>query len=92
MNVVIVGNPKTNIEEIKAIAASLTDSGFSVRYPTVEMLEISEDSAMVETFERIDWSDVVIAVPREGLTFGHMTTSEIAYAKHKKKAVLIYYK
>lgn len=91
MNIVIIGSPKSNAEEIKTIAAKLTDAGMNVRYPTVEMLDIGETSAMVETFERIDWSDFVIAIPKEDLAFTHTTSAEISYAKHKKKAVFIYY-
>lgn len=91
MNVVIIGNPKTNSEVLKSIAGKLTEAGLSVRYPTVEMLDLGEDSAIIETFERIDWADMVIAVPKEGLVFNHTITSEIAYAKHKQRPVFIYY-
>lgn len=91
MNIVLIGSPKTSGEKIKEIATTLTDAGINVRFPTVDMVDIGDTNAMIETFERIDWADFVIAIPREGLTFTSSTTSEIAYAKHKKKAVLIYY-
>lgn len=91
MNAVIIGNPKTNGEKVKDIATMLTEAGINVRYPTIDTLETSEDFSIIETFNRIDWSNIVIAIPREGLTFGPTITSEIAYAKHSKKPVFIYY-
>ena len=91
MNIVLIGNPKTNGETIKEIAGTLTDAGISVRYPTGDSLDIGEDVAIIETFERIDWADFVIAIPKNGLTFNQSTTSEIAYAKHRKKTVFIFY-
>lgn len=84
MNIVLVGNAKTNGDQMKEISEKLTGAGLGVRYP-------SEHSDMIKAFENIDWADYVIAVPREGLTFDHSTDSEISYAKYRKKAVFIYY-
>lgn len=91
MNVVIIGNPSTNGDRIKELATSLSEGGVNVRYPTIDALDTTEDASIIETFERIDWSNFVIAVPKEGLAFSAKTTSELAYAKHCKKPVLIYY-
>lgn len=91
MNIVLIGNPKTNGDTIKEIAAKFVDAGMNVRYPTVDELPTGEDVAIIETFERIDWADFVIAIPRDGLSLNYATTSEIAYAKHKHKAVFLYY-
>lgn len=91
MNIVIIGNIKTNADDIKSIAEKLAEAGIGVRYPAFDMPDVSADSEMVAAFERIDWADFVIAIPRDGLTFSHATTSEIAYAKYRKKPVLIYY-
>lgn len=84
MNIVLIGNMKTNGEKIKAIAEKFSETGINTRYP-------SEHFDMIKAFENIDWADHVIAVPREGLTFDHSTDSEISYAKYRKKDVFIYY-
>lgn len=91
MNIVIIGNAKSNGEKIKNIASVLTEAGINVRYPTVDELDTSEDFSIIESFERIDWAHFVIAIPKEGLAFTQTVTSEVAYAKHCKKPVLIYY-
>ena len=91
MNVAIVGNPKISSEKMNQIAARLTDANINVRHPDMEGLDRADNYDIIETFERIDWCDWVIAVPREGLTFGQQTNSELAYAKHAKKPVFIYY-
>ena len=91
MNVAIVGNAQVNTEKIKDIATMLTESGLDVRYPTLDSLETSEDFSIIEVFKRIDWANIILAVPREGISFDAIVTSEIAYAKHCKKPVFIYY-
>ena len=91
MNIVIVGNPKTNSETIKNLANSLSEEGLHVRYPTVSDSSADGDLGIIQAFERIDWANLVIAVPRDGLNLEYATTSEIAYAKHAKKPVLLYY-
>lgn len=91
MNIVVIGNTKTNGETIRKIATMLIDSGVSVRYPSEEGLDTGEEVNIEETFDRVDWCDCVIAVPREGITFGYATTYEMTYAKHVNKPVLIYY-
>lgn len=91
MNVTIVGNPKNSSEKMKKIETRLTDASVNVRHPAMEGLDTADGYDIIETFERIDWCDWVIAVPLEGLTFGQQTTSELAYAKHAKKPVFIYY-
>lgn len=84
MNIVLIGNMKTNGDKIKAIAEKFSATGIAAKYP-------SDHSDMINAFENIDWADLVIAVPREGLTFDHSTDSEISYAKYRKKEVFIYY-
>lgn len=91
MNIVIIGNPKRCGDKIKEIAAVLTESGINVRYPTSDMLETNDDLNIQETFSRIDWADFVLAIPREGLGFDHSTMGEVAYAKHVRKPVFVYY-
>lgn len=88
MNMVIIGNPSVNGEEIKTIATELTESGINVRYPSSDTVE---ELSAIETFERIDWSNFVIAVPRDALNFDAATANYLAYAKHTKKPVLIFY-
>ena len=90
MNVVIVGNLKTNGDTIRGISETLTGSGINVRYPT-DGLTSSDDASAIDIFERIDWADIVIAVPKNGLTFTQSTSLEISYAKYRKKMVLILY-
>ena len=91
MNIVIVGNPKTNDEIIKSLANSLSEEGLHVRYPTLSDSPADGDLGIIQAFERIDWANLVIAIPRDGLNLEHSTTSAIAYAKHAKKPVLLYY-
>lgn len=93
MNIVILGNTKsaTVSEKINAIASTLVAAGINVRYPTADALDTSEDLNFQETFGRIDWADIVLAIPKEGLSFGYSTMSEVAYAKHVKKPVFVYY-
>lgn len=93
MNVVILGNAK-NVsvsEKITSIAALLVEAGLNVRYPSSDTLETAQDLNFQETFGRIDWADMVLAIPKEGLSFAHSTMSEVAYAKHVKKPVFVYY-
>lgn len=93
MNIVILGNAKTPSvsEKITAIASTLVEAGLNVRYPSSDTLETAEDLNFQETFGRIDWADMVLAIPKEGLSFAHSTMSEVAYAKHVKKPVFVYY-
>lgn len=88
MNIVIIGNPKASSECIKEIAESFTEAGINVRYPSVDSIE--QNSAM-ETFERIDWSNFVIAIPKVDLNFDSATAIYLAYAKHMNKPVFIFY-
>lgn len=88
MNMVIIGNPSTSGDRIKEVATELIASGINVRYPSSDAVE--EESA-IETFERIDWSNFVIAIPRDALNFDTSTANYLAYAKHTKKPVFIYY-
>lgn len=89
MNIVIIGNPRKSGDKIKTLATELSEAGINVRYPAENSLDSTED--IKETYERIDWSDFVIAVPVEDITFDYSTTSSLAYAKHTKKPVLISY-
>lgn len=93
MNIVILGNAKNPSvsEKITSIASSLVEAGLNVRYPSSDTLETAEDLNFQETFGRIDWADMVLAIPKEGLSFAHSTMSEVAYAKHVKKPVFVYY-
>lgn len=93
MNVVILGNAKqTDVSDvIKTVASTLMESGINVRYPSGEDLNTAEDLSFQETFKRIDWADMVLAIPRDGLTFEHSTMGEVAYAKHVRKPVFVYY-
>lgn len=93
MNIVILGNAKNPSvsEKITAIASTLVEAGLNVRYPSSDVLETAEDLNFQETFGRIDWADMVLAIPKEGLSFAHSTMSEVAYAKHVKKPVFVYY-
>lgn len=91
MNIVIIGNPKRCGDKIKEIAAVLTESGINVRYPTSDTLETNDDLNIQETFSRIDWADFVLAIPREALGFDQSTMGEVAYAKHVRKPVFVYY-
>lgn len=84
MNIVLIGNMKTNGDKIKAIAEKFSITGITARYP-------SGQSDIIKAFENIDWADIIIAIPREGLTFDHSTDSEISYAKYRRKDVFIYY-
>lgn len=93
MNIVILGNAK-NVsvsEKITSIASTLVEAGLNVRYPSSDSLDTAEDLSFQETFGRIDWADMVLAIPKEGLSFAHSTMSEVAYAKHVKKPVFVYY-
>lgn len=91
MTIVIVGNPKTNGETITSLANSLSEAGLNVRYQTRDDISAAEDLGIMQSFERIDGADLVIAIPRDGLNLDYTTTSEIAYARHAKKPVLLYY-
>lgn len=93
MNVVILGNAKqTNVSDtIKSVASIFVEAGINVRYPAGEDLDTSEDLSFQETYARIDWADVVMAIPRDGLSFEHSIMGQVAYAKHVKKPVFVYY-
>lgn len=91
MNVAIIGNSQKRAEKIKAIAAVLNDSEINVQYPSFDEPDPVGDVEIREIFARIDRADLVLAIPREGLSFEHSTMSEIAYAKHVKKPVFVYY-
>lgn len=93
MNIVIIGNAKNQSisEKITSFASTLVEAGLNVRYPSSDSLDTAEDLNFQETFSRIDWADIVLAIPKEGLSFAHSTMSEVAYAKHVKKPVFVYY-
>ena len=91
MNVTIIGNQKTNGDIIKGISDIFINSGADVRYSSDDGIVSSEDSVAIESFERIDWSDIVIAVPKSGLTFAQSVLMEVTYAKYRKKKILIFY-
>lgn len=91
MNIVLIGNPKINGEKIKEVASQLTDAGINVRYPTVDELDTSADIPIIEMFERIDWCTAALVFPRDGLNMDMSTTTAMAYAKHAKKPVFVYY-
>lgn len=91
MNIVLIGNPKTSGEKIKEVAAQLADNGISVRYPTTDELDTAVDIPIIEMFERIDWCTAALVFPRDGLNMDISTTTAMAYAKHAKKPVFVYY-
>lgn len=91
MNIVLIGNPKNSTERIETIATMLTEAKNNISYASIELLESGESTFLIEMFKQIDWADLVVAIPMEELTFDQLTTSEMAYAKHCKKSVFIYY-
>lgn len=91
MNVAIIGNIRSNAAMISKLSEKITGSGNTVKCPPESVASDSVDAELIESFERIDWADMVIAVPKVGLAFTHDTTAELAYAKHKRKTVFIYY-
>lgn len=91
MNVMILGNHKTNEDTIRYLSERLAAAGNTVRQSAQRSAETGEDSALIESFKNVDWADMIIAVPKEGLIFAHSITAEIAYARHKGKGVFIYY-
>lgn len=91
MNIMILGNERTNAETIKALSERLAASGNTVRISSQRTAEIGEDTTLMETFSNIDRSDIVLAVPKDGLIFSQSVTAGIAYTRHCKKAVFIYY-
>lgn len=94
MNIAIIGNPKLNSSTISKLSEKLTASSNIVKVPIIADYTAEDraiDAELVEGFERIDWADMVIAVPKCGLAFTHDITAELAYARYKKKTVFIYY-
>lgn len=91
MNLVIIGNVRTNGETIKKVSSLMIEAGINVRYPTEDDDNLETGMVIQETFERIDWCDFALAIPKEGITFGISTTYELTYARKRGKPVLIYY-
>lgn len=95
MNIALIGSLKSNASTINSLSEKLTTAGNTVRTPSQNSnsaASTSVDSDFIESFERIDWADMIIAIPKEGLSFTHDITAQLAYAKHRKKSVFIYYR
>lgn len=91
MNITIIGNQKTNSATIRNLLVKLTESGNAVTYSSDTPANDTVDAELLESFDRIDRADLVIAVPKRDLIFDHNTTAELAYARHNSKMVFIFY-
>lgn len=76
------------IHTIQKVAKIFEKAGHEVRY--VQRKSILFADSIIEGFENIDWSDIVVVVPKKDEKLGTRTLYESSYANHIGRDVYIY--
>lgn len=86
-NVFVIGTLK-DMGTIQKVSKIFEQVGHEVRF--VQRKSILLEVSIIEVFENIDWTDIVIVVPKKDKKLGTRTLYESSYAKHIGRDVYIF--